>query len=106
MNRLLPFLLLVFVLACKSTSEISSSAGKKMSAKQLSKQMLAANYEFDFLQAKARIKFDDGAINQSFTANIRIENNSTIWISLTVRYFMQLLLIQHIYNFHDHLQQS
>tara|TARA_B110000483_G_scaffold42641_1_gene53056 strand:+ start:39029 stop:39775 length:747 start_codon:yes stop_codon:yes gene_type:complete len=83
MNRLLPFLLLVFVLACKSTSEISSSAGKKMSAKQLSKQMLAANYEFDFLQAKARIKFDDGAINQSFTANIRIENNSTIWISLT-----------------------
>ena len=54
-----------------------------MSAKQLSKQMLAADYAFDFLQAKARVKFDDGSINQSFTANIRIENNSTIWISLT-----------------------
>lgn len=83
MNRLLPFLLFFFVLACKSTSEMSSSAAKKMSAKQLSKQMLAANYEFDFLQAKARVKFDDGSINQSFTANIRIENNSTIWMSLT-----------------------
>ncbi|MBL6876202.1 MAG: DUF4292 domain-containing protein [Chitinophagales bacterium] len=83
MNRLLPFLFFFFVLACKSTSEMSSSASKKMSAKQLSKQMLAADYAFDFLQAKARIKFDDGSINQSFTANIRIENNSTIWMSLT-----------------------
>ena len=83
MNRLLPFLFFFFVLACKSTSEMSGSSAKKMSAKQLSKQMLAADYEFDFLQAKARIKFDDGSINQSFTANIRIENNSTIWISLT-----------------------
>ena len=83
MNRLLPFLFFFFVIACKSTSEMSGSSAKKMSAKQLSKQMLAADYEFDFLQAKARIKFDDGSINQSFTANIRIENNSTIWISLT-----------------------
>jgi len=83
MNRLLPFLFFFFVMACKSTSEMSGSSAKKMSAKQLSKQMLAADYEFDFLQAKARIKFDDGSINQSFTANIRIENNSTIWISLT-----------------------
>ena len=82
MNRLLPFLFFFFVIACKSTSEMSGSSAKKMSAKQLSKQMLAADYEFDFLQAKARIKFDDGSINQSFTANIRIENNSTIWISL------------------------
>lgn len=83
MNRLLPFLFFFFVMACKSTSEMSGSSAKKMSAKQLSKQMLAADYEFDFLQAKARVKFDDGSINQSFTANIRIENNSTIWISLT-----------------------
>tara|TARA_Y100000385_G_scaffold212084_1_gene220214 strand:+ start:204 stop:950 length:747 start_codon:yes stop_codon:yes gene_type:complete len=83
MNRLLPFLFFFFVIACKSTSEMSGSSAKKMSAKQLSKQMLAADYEFDFLQAKARVKFDDGSINQSFTANIRIENNSTIWISLT-----------------------
>ena len=83
MNRLLPFLFFFFVMACKSTSEMSGSSAKKMSAKQLSKQMLAADYEFDFLQAKARIKFDDGSINQSFTANIRLENNSTIWISLT-----------------------
>ncbi len=83
MNRLLPFLFFFFVLACKSTSEMSSSASKKMSAKQLSKQMLAADYAFDFLQAKARVKFDDGSINQSFTANIRIENNSIIWMSLT-----------------------
>lgn len=83
MNRLLPFLFFFFVMACKSTSEMSGSSAKKMSVKQLSKQMLAADYEFDFLQAKARVKFDDGSINQSFTANIRIENNSTIWISLT-----------------------
>lgn len=83
MNKLIPILLLLFIFGCKGSKEISSSGAKKMSTKQLHKQMRAADFDFNFLQAKARVKFDDGKINQSFTANIRIENDKTIWMSLT-----------------------
>tara|TARA_B110000037_G_C17029723_1_gene468930 strand:+ start:425 stop:1171 length:747 start_codon:yes stop_codon:yes gene_type:complete len=83
MSKYIPLLFLIFIFACKGTKEISSSSANKLSSKQLHKQMQAADFDFDYLQAKARIKFDDGAINQSFTANIRIQNNETIWMSLT-----------------------
>lgn len=83
MNRLIPLLFLLFIVACKGSKELTSSAAKKISTKQLQKQMQAADFNFNFVQAKARIRFDDGSINQSFTANIRIENNQKIWMSLT-----------------------
>lgn len=84
MNKLLSFIILwVFISACTGVKNTSTAIGSKMTTKQLFKQMDAANFDFDFLQAKAKVKFDDGEINQSFTALIRIEHNKTIWMSLT-----------------------
>lgn len=85
MNKfLLPFLFLfVLVSSCKSTKIGSNSVDKKSTIKQLEKNIAAANYTFNYVQAKAKINFNDGKINQSFTANIRINNEQTIWLSLT-----------------------
>lgn len=54
-----------------------------MTSRELQKNMNNAAYQFNFVQAKARVNFNDGKMNQSFTANIRIKNNETIWMSLT-----------------------
>lgn len=85
MNKLLPlFLILVLLVACKSNKNIiSDSSAKKVSSKELQKNMDNAAYKFSFMQAKAKVNYNDGKMNQSFTANIRIKNNETIWMSLT-----------------------
>lgn len=84
MSRLLSLLVLfIFITGCSGVKNTSTAVGKKISTKQLFKQMEAANFDFDFLQAKAKVKFDDGNMNQSFTALIRIEHDKTIWMSLT-----------------------
>ncbi len=85
MNRLVPFfLVLSLMLACKSNKNLNSnSSAKRISSKELQKNMNNASFNFDFLQAKAKVNYDDGKMNQSFTANFRIKNNETIWISLT-----------------------
>ncbi len=85
MNKfLLPFLLLfVLVSSCKSTKISSNSVDKKSTIKQLEKNIATANYTFNNVQAKAKINFNDGKMNQNFTANIRIKDEQTIWLSLT-----------------------
>lgn len=84
MNRLIAFFVLfIFVIGCSSVKNTTTAVGKKMSTKQLFKQMEAADFDFEYLQAKAKVKFDDGKMNQSFTALIRIEHDKTIWMSLT-----------------------
>jgi hypothetical protein len=85
MNKLLFILLIFFVFAtaCKNTRSLTSSSAGKMTSKQLQKNMDAAAFEFDFFQAKARVNYSDDNMNQNFTANIRIQQNQKIWMSLT-----------------------
>lgn len=83
MNRLLFFLLIfVFVGSCKDTKNLSKNASS-ISSKQLQKNMEAANFDFEYFSGKAKVNFNDGSNSQSFTANIRIKNKQTIWLSLT-----------------------
>lgn len=85
MNKLMPLLFaLVLIASCKSSKNISSpDVVKNISSKEFQKNMNNAAYKFDFVQAKAKVNFNDGKMNQNFTANIRIKNNETIWMSLT-----------------------
>lgn len=84
MNKLIPFFLaLLFFTSCKNKDLSTGATAGKLNSKQLQKSMDDARFDFKFFQAKARVNFDDGKMNQNFTANIRIENGKTIWMSLT-----------------------
>lgn len=85
MNKLLLpiFILLVFASGCKHSANIASTSAGKMSSKQLQKNMNASAFDFNFFQAKAKVNYSDDKMNHNFTANIRIQNNQKIWMSLT-----------------------
>lgn len=85
MNKaLIPILFLFFsVTSCKNTKNITNTKGNATSSKVLIKNMYEADFNYQYLSAKARANYNDGTVNQSFTANIRIEHNKTIWLSLT-----------------------
>jgi len=85
MNKLtLIFFSLSLLFACKNSKNLNSSTtAKRISSKELQKNMQNAAFQFDFLQAKARVNYNDGSSTQSFTANFRIKQNEKIWISLT-----------------------
>jgi hypothetical protein len=85
MNKLFFLTLVIFVFAtgCKNTGSLTKISPSKMTSKQLQKNMEASAFEFDFFQAKAKVNYSDGKINQNFTANIRIQHNQKIWMSLT-----------------------
>ena len=85
MNKPLFVILMFFAFAtgCKNTGAISSGSPGKLSSKQLQKNMDESSFDFDFLQAKAKVNYSDGNMNQNFTANIKIQQNQKIWMSLT-----------------------
>jgi hypothetical protein len=85
MNKTVFFILLwLFTLsACKNSAKISSVTPSKLSSKQLQKNMDAVAFDFNFLQAKAKVNYADENMNQSFTASFRLQKNQKIWISLT-----------------------
>ena len=84
MNKILIFFLsFVFLVSCKNKDLSTGTVNGKMNSKLLQKSMTAADFDFKFFQGKAKVNFDDGKINQNFTANIRIQNNKFIWMSLT-----------------------
>ncbi|MEZ4979120.1 MAG: DUF4292 domain-containing protein [Chitinophagales bacterium] len=72
----------LFILSCK-TKNISTNEAKALSIKLLQKNMEEADFKSKYFSAKAKVNFNDGKINQGFTANIRIKENEIIWMSLT-----------------------
>lgn len=75
--------ILLLAIACKGTRESTSANASAVNIKVLSKNLGNASFNFNYLSAKARVTFNDGKINQSFTANMRMQDNKTIWMSLT-----------------------
>ena len=47
------------------------------------KDLVIDKFEFDFLTAKAKIKYQNGDNSMSATANIRIKRDSVIWMSIS-----------------------
>ena len=75
-NRIL--LLISFILllsSCKKELSLFNYAEKK--------RLKIEEVDFDYLQAKSKVKFDDGLQNFNANANIRIRQDSIIWISVS-----------------------
>ncbi len=77
MNKpfLLIFLLVVFLVSCKKEIyKFNFSEKKRLNINEL---------DFEYFQAKSKIKFDDGFDNFNATANFRIKKDSVIWMSIS-----------------------
>lgn len=88
MNKVLYALMfvLVFWSACKTNR--SSTANDcprppRIETGELVDSARAKQMEFTWFSAKARVNYNDGKTSQSVTANIRIQRDSVIWISVT-----------------------
>jgi hypothetical protein len=75
-NRILLLFSLIFVFtSCKKDLfQFNYSEKKRLKIEEL---------EFDYLQAKSKLKYDDGFQNFSANATIRIRQDSLIWISIS-----------------------
>ncbi|MGB1247365.1 MAG: DUF4292 domain-containing protein [Chitinophagales bacterium] len=75
--------LLVVLIACKSSKGVIDGSAESISSKTLYKQVKENNFDFETFSGKAKMRFEDKSMDQSFTAHFRIERDKTIWISLT-----------------------
>ena len=75
-NRILLLFSLIFLFSSckKDLFQFSYSEKKRLKVEEL---------EFDYLQAKTKLKYDDGIQNFSANATIRIRQDSLIWISIS-----------------------
>jgi hypothetical protein len=75
---------IVFLVSgCKSSRKAADVSAEAINIKSLTKNIENSAYDFKYVSAKARVNFQDGSINQGFTANIRMKKGETIWMSLT-----------------------
>lgn len=75
-NRILLLISLIFLLSsCKKELSLFNYAEKK--------RLKIDEVDFEYLQAKSKVKFDDGIQYFNANATIRIKQDSIIWISIS-----------------------
>lgn len=75
-------LFVVVVAGCKSTKKVNTAAEEKLSANKLLGYLVQNQVKADWLEAKARIKYDGEDQNVSASASIVIRKDSLIWMSV------------------------
>lgn len=76
------FILLLFLSSCGGT-RIEGVKVKRMSARALLANADATFPDYKTFSGRARIKYNDGKGSTSFTANIRLEKDKRLWISVS-----------------------
>lgn len=79
---LIIFIFLLSLAACKS-KESAVDVVESINIKSLNQGIKTSAFNYEFFSAKARIQYADKSMNQSFTANIRMQKDKFIWMSLT-----------------------
>ncbi len=79
-------LVLTMVASCKSARSVvgSGEVDKSMTAKQLIRENSRRDARFKTLQAKVKIDIIQDLKESSYTVNLRMERDKTIWISATL----------------------
>ena len=88
MIRNLPYIgvlvALLILFSCSTTKKARVNAPiKKRTEKQILEHLDAQRLTGDFINAKAKIRFDDGDQRVTFNANLRMVKDSLIWINAT-----------------------
>ena len=76
------FFFVVMLSSCKTPGLVQFSNIKKRPAKFLLQKMEETRYSYDWLAAKAKVKFESKDQNVSFTVNLRIKHDSIIWLKV------------------------
>ena len=76
--------LLVTVMACNAGKKVTTTAPfKKRTEKQVVQHLQSQKLTSDHINAKAKIRFDDGDQRVTFNANLRMVKDSLIWVNAT-----------------------
>lgn len=98
MSRYLVFILISLVLASCSRGLIG-----------FKKNLEIDDFDFQYLTAKARIRFDDGKKDLAGNANIRVQKDSAIWVSISPGLGVEvarILISQDTVYFMDRINRS
>lgn len=76
------FLSAFFFASCRTVKSIQGTNMKKRSAKFLLQKMEEQRYSYDWLAAKAKVKFESKDQNVSFTVQMRVKHDSIIWLKV------------------------
>ncbi len=73
---------MMFLYSCKGTKAVSTSGIKKLSAEKIISNHYTTAFDFETLNARIKVKYDDGKKSFSPNATIRFEKDKTIWVSV------------------------
>jgi hypothetical protein len=78
-------LLMIVLTSCKTKKNMidANAIAKEISAKKVAKKHIAANFDKKTVDAKLKVNFNNGKINQSLTVNLLIEKDKVIWLKGT-----------------------
>ena len=78
-------LLMIVLTSCKTKKNMidANVIAKEISAKKVAKKHIAANFDKKTIDAKLKVNFNNGKINQSLTVNLLIEKDKVIWLKGT-----------------------
>lgn len=76
------FIFLLSLAACKSKKDAVGIV-EAINIKSLNQGVKTSVFDYEFFSAKARMQYADKSMNQGFTANIRMQKDEFIWMTLT-----------------------
>ena len=78
-------LLMIVLTSCKTKKNMidANAIAKEISAKKVAKKHIAANFDKKTVDAKLKVNFNNGKINQSLTVNLLIDKDKVIWLKGT-----------------------
>jgi len=74
--------MVIFTSACSSGKKTGATEIKEKTPEFLFRQMIAGQVNADWMEAKAKVDFDDGYLSMGATANIRLRKDSVILIAV------------------------
>jgi len=85
-GRLFLILFVFSVGGCKAVknSTVKNDINRTLTTKQIIKEHYKKDPQFKTLQSRVKVEFTQGEKSQSYSVNLRVEKNKTIWLSATL----------------------
>lgn len=74
--------LVVTLTSCKGTKTVAESRVKKLNAEKIITNHYDRSFKFKTINARIKVKYDDGKQSFSPSASLRIEKDKIIWVSV------------------------
>lgn len=84
MKHLIYLVLFCILASCGSKKAVSTGGAEDISSKRLVNEYYANVLNFNTLDARTRVRYEDTKQSQTVTVNIRMEKNKKIWLSASL----------------------